>query len=74
MVEAVIAIGKSLGVKTLAEFTDGGPPLITPDQSYPLTIRVTLAGANTTQGTQTVQATAPANPGRGPSGQIGFVR
>ena len=44
-------------VKTLAAFTDGGTALIAPDQSYPLAIWVTLAGANTTQGTQTLQST-----------------
>lgn len=44
-------------VKSLAEFADGGTRLITPDESYPLTIWVTLAGANTTQGTQTLRVT-----------------
>jgi hypothetical protein len=43
-------------VRSLADFGDAG--LITPDETYPVSIWVTLAGANTTEGTQTLKVDA----------------
>lgn len=41
-------------VATLANFSDGGTPLIVADKPYPLDLWVAIAGSNTAQGVQTV--------------------
>jgi hypothetical protein len=52
--KAHVTIGAE-SVATLADHVDGGAPLIVSGTAYPLDLRVTIAGTNTLQGTQTVK-------------------